>query len=204
MENKFDRSAKDWDNNPVRVKIAHTAIHELINRVPVTSNMRALDYGSGTGLMLLGLQPHVHYITGMDSSEGMLSVLNGKIQAASLPNVEVQKHNIEMEDLPINAFDLVVSNMTLHHIADTAMCLRKMHQSLKVGGFCCITDLESEDGSFHREPDHSIKHFGFDKNELEQLFKRVGFEVLYLDTFHEVVRETGRSYPLFMAIAKKN
>ncbi|ACF14657.1 Methyltransferase type 11 [Chloroherpeton thalassium ATCC 35110] len=204
MENKFDRSAKDWDNNPVRVKIAEKAIQELRHRVSPAPDIQVLDYGTGTGLMLLGIQPYAAHVTGMDSSLGMLDVLRGKIKAAEITNVDVLHHNIETEELPKEAFHLVLSNMTLHHIADTEMFLRKVYHALKSGGSCCITDLETEDGSFHHEPDNSIKHLGFDKNELAKHFEATGFEVLHLDTFHEVVRETGRRYPLFMAIAKKN
>jgi len=206
MTNKFDLKAYEWDQNPARVKIAEIAMEKLSSIVPLKPNMQVLDYGSGTGLMMLGLAPEVGHVTGLDSSQGMLDVLKSKIKNTDLNNVHAEQHNIETDPLPEAAFDLAVTNMTMHHISDTKMFLGKLFKALKPGGHVCITDLESEDGSFHREHDPSIKHFGFDKSDVKKWLLEVGFEIKLVETYHKVARENSegiRYYPLFMAIARK-
>lgn len=206
MTNKFDHKALEWDQNTTRVKIVETAIEKLSQVIPITPEMQVLDYGSGTGLMMLGLAPEVAHVTGLDSSKGMLDVLKSKIQKAGLENAHAELHNIETDDLPQNRFNLIVSNMTMHHISDIKMFLSKLFGALKPGGYVCITDLETEDGSFHREPDPSIKHLGFDKAYVNNMLSEVGFEVQSVETFHQVERQNNeevRHYPLFMAIGRR-
>jgi ubiquinone/menaquinone biosynthesis C-methylase UbiE len=46
-----------------------------------------LDYGAGTGLLTLNLQPQVAAIVAMDSSAGMLEKVTEKLHAAGIRNV---------------------------------------------------------------------------------------------------------------------
>ncbi len=70
----FDKEAALWDENPGRVKVAKDVAAAILQNVTITADMRALDFGCGTGLVTLQLQPLVKSITGMDSSRGMLDI----------------------------------------------------------------------------------------------------------------------------------
>ncbi|MDP2815869.1 MAG: hypothetical protein Q8O19_04240 [Rectinemataceae bacterium] len=76
-ENKtdFDQMAADWDSNPMRVKLANDVADTIIREIAPTQDMDALDYGCGTGLVTLKLQPLVKSVTGADSSRGILTLL---------------------------------------------------------------------------------------------------------------------------------
>ena len=50
--------------------------------------MDALDFGCGTGLVTLQLQPFLHSITGVDGSQGMIDILKQKIEKKNLTNVK--------------------------------------------------------------------------------------------------------------------
>jgi len=62
----FDSEAASWDKEPRRVKLATDITGAIRNDVSLTSDMDALDFGCGTGLVTLQLQPFIHSITGVD------------------------------------------------------------------------------------------------------------------------------------------
>ena len=75
----FDKEAASWDENPARVKVVKDIFEAIVRQVTITSDMDVLDFGCGTGLLSLQLQPFVRSVTGMDSSQGMLDVLKQKV-----------------------------------------------------------------------------------------------------------------------------
>ncbi|MBS1128952.1 MAG: Methyltransferase type 11, partial [Nitrospirae bacterium] len=64
----FDKEAAQWDANPGRVKLAQDVADAMIREVSPAKGQDALDFGCGTGLVTLKLQPLVRSITGVDSS----------------------------------------------------------------------------------------------------------------------------------------
>ncbi|MDD4138360.1 MAG: methyltransferase domain-containing protein, partial [Methanoregula sp.] len=68
----FDSAASTWDEDPGRVKMAHDVARAIRETVTLRPDMDVLDFGCGTGLLALNLQPHIRTITGVDSSQGML------------------------------------------------------------------------------------------------------------------------------------
>ena len=71
----FDKEAATWDQNPGRVKLADDVADTIIREIHPAGDMDVLDFGCGTGLVTLRLQPFVNTITGADCSKGMLGVL---------------------------------------------------------------------------------------------------------------------------------
>ena len=58
--------------------MAHDVARAVIGTVQAGPAMDVLDFGCRTGLLTLALQPHVRTITAVDSSQGMLDVLDTK------------------------------------------------------------------------------------------------------------------------------
>lgn len=201
MENQFDKAATSWDNNPRRVELAKNVLRQIRKHIPINDNMVALDYGTGTGLILLGIQPLVQHITGMDNSEGMLKVLQKTIEDAGITNVTLHKHNIEKEKLPVNQYDLIFANMTLHHIENINAFFTETFRALNNQGTLCIIDLETEDGSFH-SPEFQVAHHGFSKDFLKSELSNTGYTVQKTPTFF-TINKNQKHYPVFMAIAQK-
>ncbi|MEA1916024.1 MAG: class I SAM-dependent methyltransferase [Campylobacterota bacterium] len=199
--NRFDIVASTWDSNSKRLNIASSAVEKIKLHVALNKEQKLLDYGCGTGLMGFGLSDEVKEVVGMDNSQGMLDEFNKKAKDLEFNNITCKLHNISDNHIGENEFDVIVSSMTLHHIENTEDFILKAYQSLKDGGYLCINDLESEDGSFHEHSNDGVFHFGFDKESLRTIFKKVGFEVTFLETIYSV--EKSKSFPVFLIIAKK-
>jgi len=197
----FDLAADHWDERPQRVQLARDVADAILQQVPQTTSLDVLDFGCGTGLLTLQLQPLVHSITGVDSSSGMLQVLNSKISNLKLANTRTIQCNIEQGDSLPGKYDLIVSNMTLHHVAEIEPLLAQFHRILAPGGFICVADLDSEEGRFHQD-NTGVFHFGFDRDLLEQKFQQAGFSQITIQTATQIVKpdehQISHSFSVFL------
>lgn len=183
----FDKQAETYDQ-PHAVARADSIASAIRRQVPLTLSMDVMDYGAGTGLVSLALWPYVHSIRAVDSSRGMLSVLRQKVKDLGISNVKTLFCDFESDPLPDQKWDLIISAMTFHHIADVPALLRSMHGMLKPGGVLAVADLDTEDGDFH--PDLTgIRHFGFDREEVKRLFEDAGFGGIEVSTAHKICKQ---------------
>lgn len=200
----FDSKARQWDSNPEFVERGRSIAAAICARVAPTRKMRALDVGCGTGLLSLPLAQKLAHITCIDTSAGMLDVLNEKIAAQGLTNLTTKLHDLGADELPDAGFDLIMSSMTLHHIADTQGMLAKFAAHLKPGGWICLADLDREDGSFHGI-DVPVHH-GFERQALAQLARCAGFVDVQFETVFVIRKQHcdgPRDYDVFLMSARK-
>jgi ubiquinone/menaquinone biosynthesis C-methylase UbiE len=202
----FNKEAAQWDANPGRVKLANEVADAIIQEAAPANNMDALDFGCGTGLVTLRLQPLVRTIIGADSSPGMLGVLEGKIRTQGLKNIETRFVDFDKGDLIEGKFNLLVSSMTLHHVPDTARLFKQWHDLLLPGGLLCFADLDAEDGSFHGD-NTGVFHLGFDRDHLNKLLLAAGFRDIRGTTATTMMRDVAgkgeKAFPVFLIVARK-
>lgn len=108
------------------------------------SSPRVVDLGTGTGTIpLLFLRRHPSAtIIGVDLAQSMLTVARRKAENAGFANrVEWVLADVKKTALPGASFDLVMSNSTLHHIADPQALVDEMARLLKPGGALLLRDL---------------------------------------------------------------
>ncbi len=206
IENKFDESAKDWDADPGRVKTAKDVANAIRKRITLNKNMYALDYGCGTGLVTMELQPFVRHLTAIDTSRGMLDALNNKLDRQQIKNVNTSFIRSENDTLPKIPYDLILSSMTLHHVEDHILLLKKFYQMLKKKGIIAIADLVEESGDFHSDNSH-VHHYGFEKDKFIALIKSIGFSNVKFEIVHQIEKENAngalKSFPVFLLTAEK-
>jgi len=200
----FDKDAARWDEHPTRVQLAQDVASAIARAVPLGPTMDVLDFGCGTGIVTLQLAPSVGFVTGVDSSQGMLEVLNAKIDRQGHANVTTRRLH-PGEDLA-GAYDLIVSSMTLHHIEDIDALLTQFFRSLKAPGWLCVADLDSEQGEFH-EDNTGVFHFGFERAALRRALVGAGFVDVHDVTAAEVVKPTRqgalRTFSVFLVTGRK-
>jgi ubiquinone/menaquinone biosynthesis C-methylase UbiE len=208
MKRDFDAAAKTWDLDDGRARLSLAVADAMIAELSLTGTETLLDYGTGTGIIALRLLPLVRRVIAADSSRGMLDVLRGKLETLETTNVEAVFLDLEQLDAPTASIqpDVVVSAMTLHHIADTARFAAALHRLLPSGGSIAIADLDSEDGDFHAD-NTGVEHFGFDRDALTQVFTSNGFDSVRLRTAYELTRPTAsgvnKTFSVFLLVATK-
>ncbi len=172
----FDTAAAHWDDQPHRVRLMRAIGDAIVRQANPAPDAAVLDYGCGTGLVGLYLLPHVASVTGADNSRGMLDVLDRKIREGGVANMRPLLLDLERDPVPPDRYDLIVSGMALHHIADTARVLRAFHELLRPTGALCLADLDTEPGTFHPDPAAAgVHHHGFDRERLMGQLERIGF-----------------------------
>jgi ubiquinone/menaquinone biosynthesis C-methylase UbiE len=206
MASRFDEAAAHWDNNPGRVDLAR-AVGEAIGRaIPFQPGWRALDYGAGTGLLSLNLQPRVASMVAVDTSTGMLEKLMQKLAAAAISNVQTRHWDLEAKPFPEAGFDLVVSSMTLHHLRNVPLVLSRLADILRPGAWLAVADLDSEDGSFHGQAD-DVFHHGFERGQIAGWLTNARLRWVSVSDAHSMSKpsSTGqvRSYGIFVAVGQK-
>ena len=202
----FESVASRWDSNPTRLKIARDVGDAILRKVKLSPQMDVLDYGCGTGLLAMQLQPHVHSVCGADSSPAMVAVLQDKIATLKPGNVSTQLVDFERGAHATGQYDLIVSSMVTHHIPDTAALFKEWMRLLKPHGQVAFADLDTEDGSFHGD-NTGVFHLGFERAQLRELLLATGFAEVRDCTATTVRKEVEgqgtREFPIFLIVAHK-
>ena len=203
----FDEKAATWDDD-AKIERARALAAAIAAAVPLDRSMRLFEYGAGTGLVSQQLASMVGPITLADPSAGMREVALQKVTTGSLPDTtRVWGTDLATEAVPDDRFDLILTVMTLHHIADLPPVLDAFATMLSDGGHLCIVDLEAEDGSFHAGNDDGghvgHAHDGFEPDQLAHMLADAGFTTSVERSVHHVMKNE-TAFPLFLAVSTKN
>ncbi|MFC3609723.1 class I SAM-dependent methyltransferase [Stutzerimonas tarimensis] len=197
---EFDTRAKGWDAERSRVERAAAVAECIVARVPLNTDMRGLEYGCGTGLLSFALRSRLGPLTLADNSPGMLAVVREKLAQEDPGTMAALQLDLTSDPLPDQHFEILYTQMTLHHVADTGALLQCFNRLLTPGGYLCIADLDAEDGSFHGAG--FTGHNGFDRHALAAQVETAGFAEVGFDTVFHVHRGE-RDYPVFLLVARK-
>ena len=204
-KNVFDIKAATWDDNPQRADMAKAIAERIKQTLPLNKNIEAMDFGCGTGLVSVFLAGLVKSITAVDTSRQMLKMLADKLAKNHIDNITTRYADLTAQVDLNERFDLIFSSMAFHHIEDPSALLRKFFNLLRKGGRFAVSDLDKEDGSFHR--DIKAAHHGFDRDEFSNWLKQAGFMDITTQTAHVMNRTDSqgvlREYSIFLITAVK-
>lgn len=133
--------------------------------LPKFEGKRLLDLGCGYGWhCIYAMENGAASAVGIDISEKMLDIAKAK---TAFDNVEYKCLAMEDIDFPAESFDIALSSLALHYIADFELIVRKVHKFLKPGGAFVFsvehpvfTAYGSQD--WHRDANGNILHFPVD------------------------------------------
>ena len=193
----FAGKAEHYEQNQERVDNVAAIANTIQKLVCLNRSMHIMDFGSGTGLLLERIAPHVGKITAVDVSSAMNTQLRTKQKTLGC-EIEILEMDLEKSSLN-QQFDGIVSSMTLHHIKDIENLFSTFRSMLKEGGFIALADLDTEDGHFHTE-DTGVFHHGFDRKWISNMAEKVGFHSVQVASTSVIHKPQGH-YPVFLLIA---
>lgn len=198
----FDERARTWDT-PERRRRAELVADAIRASVPFSKTTRVIEVGAGTGLLGLALAGEVGELVLAEPSAGMLEIAREKLIGDDSAAITAIPFDLTTDDAPPGApFDLAISLLVLHHLADTGAALAAILRLLRSGGRLALADLDTEDGSFHSKDAEGIFHLGFDRVALADLARSAGFVDIEITTATEI-GEDDRRYPIFLLVARR-
>jgi len=201
----FNLEATNWDNER-RSNRAKIIVEEISKTIKIQSQYSALEFVCGTGLVSFNLCDQFSSITLIDTSKGMIDVLNEKIQHHKMINMVVVQIDINVELSLPDKYDVIYTSMALHHIKDTETTLKNLYKLLNCGGYLCIIDLTEDDGSFHKREKDFNGHNRFNQDDLKKLLNKIGFQEVVTNVFYNyenIIDGTLVKYSLFSMTCRR-
>ena len=202
----FNQRAKDWDKDPKREERAKAFAGEILEFLGNKNLRNAIEFGSGTGLVSFRMKDRFETITLADNSSGMMEVLVEKIRMEKIVNMKPFLIDDINNLARLSGFDIIYTLLTLHHVKNIDSLLNDFSSVLLTGGYVCLGDLITEDGSFHHKDPDFDGHNGFDPEWIKALLTSKGFRIELEKIFFVIEKEYDseiKNYPLFLIIGKK-
>lgn len=197
-------TAKQWE----------TMVSGLVNRAKIQKEHHVFEIGCGSGALLFQLSKITAcQISGIDYSQSLIDLaaknLKGTFKACAADKIP----------FPDNFFDVVISHSVFQYFPNfeyAAHVIWHMHRVLKRTGTVCLMDLNDKKTktTYHAErrkgsskPEEydekyrNLPHLFFDKNELVDVMKKIGF--VDIQFFLHDVPEYLNSRFRFNVMAKK-
>lgn len=195
----FQNKSKTYSQDSKRVRNVKTIADGMLKKVPYKDHMHIMDFGSGTGLLTIEIAPHVGKITGIDMSKSMNEELNAN---RDLVQSDLEILELDLSKSTINTkYDGIISSMTLHHVEDIVALFKKFHNMLEENGTIALSDLYTEDGTFHSE-DTGVFHLGFEEDFIIDCAKKAGFKEVQIEQV-SVAKKPHREFPIFLLTGVK-
>lgn len=149
---------------------------------------RVLDVGCGTGLPTAGQLADVgHSVLGIDLSTGMLDLARKNVPA---PNAEFRQLDVAAlrAEGPggVGQFDGIAAFFALLMLprAEIPYALRLLHGLLRPGGLLALSMVEADlDDAGIPFLGHTIRVSGYLRDELRQVVRDAGFDIVEEDTY---------------------
>lgn len=205
--NSFHQAASTWDNRPVHWERSEAIAQLMKERIVLKPEMIGLEFGAGTGILSYLLKDDFSHIVLMDNTAEMLSMIDEKIENLGITNFETILFDLEKESYHYRKFDVIFTQMAMHHVTDIPLVIQRFAEMLKSGGYLAIADLYPEDGSFHAGGIPAA-HNGIDSTKLCEEIIHAGFTHCHSEWCYTVKRPMTdgsiKEFPIFLTTAQKN
>ena len=131
-----------------------------------------LDIGSGTGISCILLEKKGYDVIGVDPDPRNAELINSKLKKGKCINSFFE--NLELEE----KVDVIWVTHVIEHLDQPEILLKKCKEWLNPDGIICIAVPDCENPVMLKSSLTNPYHiFHFTKNSLNQLFKKIEFEI---------------------------
>jgi SAM-dependent methyltransferase len=115
----------------------------LLRELGLDETSTLVDFGAGTGELVLAAAPFCGRVIAVDVSPPMLNALRAKAERLGRTNVECDRSGFLTYKHRGNLADFIYSRNALHHLADfwKALALKRIAAMLRPGGVLRLRDL---------------------------------------------------------------
>jgi len=139
----FGAMAKDYDSIARRGMPVYDEMLDAVMGCLVDGAADVLELGCGTGVLTLRLAQRYPgaAITAVDAAPEMLEIARGRLDAEGAGGRATLRTGLfEEMELGSESYDLIASNMSLHHIEDKQPFYTKLRAALRPGGLLVLGD----------------------------------------------------------------
>ena len=164
----FSANAPKWDALR-RLHIDDAVIERTILNLAPDHVDTLVDFGTGTGRMLIVFRDHYDHAVGYDLSPEMLEIARVRLEEEQLVSAQVRRRDILAEDevAPASA-DLICLHHVLHFLGEPEAAIRVAAQALRPGGSVLIADFAPHEHEVLRDQ-FAHRRLGFATEEIERM-----------------------------------
>lgn len=136
-----------------------------------------LDFGCGSGNLLIRLAREHFLGKGIDASSLAVKFLRKRVKKESLiKKIKVVKGKENFLFKTKDRFNVIVSGETLEHLENDERAVQGFYRSLKRGGICVVS-VPSHKWLWDINDDFSGHYRRYEESDLRILFKTAGFKI---------------------------
>ena len=175
-EAHFSSIAETWDSLRA-LHFPNDAIEDaLLEMAGPRPYRRVVDFGTGTGRMLLLFSPRAAEAEGIDFSHRMLTVARANLERAGVRNSRVRFGDVTAAPFEDGSADLVIVHQVLHYLDTPGDAVTEAARLLVPGGKLLVIDFAPHDLEFLRS-EHGHRRLGVRHDALEDWAAQAGLRL---------------------------
>ena len=184
VKKQFDRQSSVFNTEGYALS-SKEYLEWAVSKLPLNSQMEALDVASGTGLLSLALSPLVKTVTAIDATEAMIAKAKEAARQKDIQNIIFEKGLAQSLPFSDNRFDITTCRLAFHHFLELDKAFDEIIRVTKTGGTIAIMDLiSSEDKEIAKRYNHyeilrdDSHTYALSEREMLDLFQKHSVTVL--------------------------